>query len=459
MPLDKHDFKFQTNYIGLWVCPNIPEDNISGTLFIEGQRMWIELFFKPKASDFPETIESLTGCTSGIGADGKEYAANILVEGLEYICWNHLENGLWHYRYNVSRIFIYDNLLQTDKISSIYIRANILDKWCSDYLESVYMSVPYEKIPYGHHIIYHTLPHPKILYKNDIICISLTFPCVYSVGGINQYVEQKAFLKVSFNKRCSFQDSLFYINQIQYLFYILTNRVFPIDYLYSESGNNVFVYKANEFSSYQFIEKYSDLNPHIKMSDFSDTEISSIFCKWDKLYIEQGDALNSYFENHINIYTPPSTQIKSFISTIDTLSKEMRGPKGSPDLGTKKAKYLLKIIEKYNINNSDANELKTRFLNVSGVELKTRFTNLIKVIDKYLSNEMEANFVIKAVNTRHNIIHPNANMQPCFSPVDYEKVATQLNKIILTYILVILGMSDSIIDRVLKTSGCANTLS
>ena len=136
-------------------------------------------------------------------------------------------------------------------------------------------------------------------------------------------------------------------------------------------------------SSYQFIEKYSDLNPHIKMSDFSDTEISSIFWKWDKLYIEQGDALNSYFENHINIYTPPSTQIKSFISTIDTLSKEMRGPKGSPDLGTKKAKYLLKIIEKYNINNSDANELKTRFLNVSGVELKTRFTNLIKVIDKY----------------------------------------------------------------------------
>lgn len=195
------------------------------------------------------------------------------------------------------------------------------------------------------------------------------------------------------------------------------------------------------------------------MSDFSDTEISSIFCKWDKLYIEQGDALNSYFENHINIYTPPSTKIKSFISTIDTLSKEMRGPKGSPDLGTKKAKYLLKIIEKYNINSSDANELKTRFLNVSGVELKTRFTNLIKVIDKYLSNEMEANFVIKAVNTRHNIIHPNANMQPSFSPVDYEKVATQLNKIILTYILVILGMSDSIIDRVLKTSGCANTLS
>ena len=72
---------------------------------------------------------------------------------------------------------------------------------------------------------------------------------------------------------------------------------------------------------------------------------------------------------------------------------------------------------------------------------------------------MEANFVIKAVNTRHNIIHPNANMQPCFSPVDNETVATQLNKIILTYILVILGMSDSIIDRVLKTSGCANTLS
>lgn len=167
MPLDKHDFKFQAHYIGWWIRPNFPKDIISGTLFIEGQRMWIELYFKLNTDDFPEKIESLSGCTSGTGSDGKEYAANILVEGLEYICLTHLENGLCHYRYNVSRIFIYDNLLQTDKISSIYIRANILDKWCSDYLESVYMPVPYEKIPYGHHIIHHTLPHPKILYKND----------------------------------------------------------------------------------------------------------------------------------------------------------------------------------------------------------------------------------------------------------------------------------------------------
>lgn len=459
MPLDKHKFKFQPHYIGWWTHPEIPDNKISGTLFIDGNKMWIELYFKPNSDDFPEKIETLTGCTSGMDADGKEYSANISVEGLEYERWCHLENGLWHYTYSVSRMFIYENILQRDNISSICVRANILDKWCSDYLESSYVAIPYEHIPYGHHIIHHTLPHLINIFKNDKLRVSLSFPCAYSIGGINQYVNQQVILKISFNNRCSFQDSLSYVNQIQNLFYILTNRVFPIDYLYSEDGRNVFVYKANEFSLYKFIEKQPDLTPHVVMNDFSDDELTTIFKKWNELYSEHGDALNSYFEIHTNIYTPPSAKIKGFISTIDSLSKEMLGPKSGVDIETNRAKYLLQIIDKYNIQSCDANELKTRFLKVTGTELKTRFSNLMKPISKYLSDDIDSDFVTKVVNTRHNITHPKANMQPCFPLEDYCRVASQLNRIILTHILVILGVPEKCIHKVLKASGCANTLS
>lgn len=50
-------------------------------------------------------------------------------------------------------------------------------------------------------------------------------------------------------------------------------------------------------------------------------------------------------------------------------------------------------------------------------------------------------------------------MAPYFSPEEYERVALQLNRIILVYILYVLEVEKSIVDKVLKTSGLALTLS
>lgn len=459
MPLEKSKFKFQSHYIGLWNRPDYPDERLSGTLFIEDKRMWIELYFKPSSPEFSEKLELLNGCTSGMDEKGAEYAANISAEGLRYERLSHLENGLWHYRYSVSRIYIYENQLQKDKISSINIRASILDCWCEKYLSSRYECISNDKIPYGHHIIHHTLPYTKMLFRGEKISVTLRFPCTYSVGGINQGVTQRTILSISFSKSYSFDEAMYFVNEILYLFYILTNRIFPIDYLYSESGLNVFIYKANESLLYRYIGWHPGVSPHISLSDFSDDSIKMIFQKWDEFYTTQSDALNSYFENHTNIYTSPSSKIRNYISTIDTLSKEMRGPKGALDLSTNKAKYLLKIIEKYKISNCEANELKSRFLNSSGTELKTRFANLLEKVKEYFSEDLSDDFVTKVVNTRHNIIHPKANMAPCFSPGEYDKVALQLNRIILLYILDVLEVEKSIVDKALKTSGLALTLS
>lgn len=459
MPLEKSKFKFQSHYIGLWNRPDYPDERLSGTLFIEDQKMWVELYFKPISTNFPEELELLNGCTSGMDEKGAEYAANISAEGLRYERLSHLENGLWHYRYSVSRIYIYENQLQKDRISSINIRACILDSWCEQYLSSRYESIPYDKIPYGHHIIHHMLPHTQMLFQGERFSVALHFPCTYSVGGINQGVTQRTILSISFRKIYSFDEAMYFVNEILYLFYILTDRIFPIDYLYSESGFNVFIYKANESLLYRYIGGHPGVSPHISLSDFSEDSIKIIFQKWDELYTNQSDALNSFFENHTNIYTSPSSKIRNYISTIDTLSKEMRGPKGILDLSTNKAKYLLHIIEKYQISNREANELKSRFLNSSGTELKTRFANLLAKVKEYFSEDLDDDFVTKVVNTRHNIIHPKANMVPCFSPEEYEKVALQLNRIILVYILDVLEVGKTIVEKALKTSGLSLTLS
>lgn len=453
MPLEKNKFRFQSHYIGWWHRPEQPYEKLSGALFIENQKIWLELYFEPDNSDFPQHLDTLSGCVCAVDNDGHEYAVNITVEGLNYNKWIHHEDKLWHYKYTVSNIFIYEGAFCKDMVGSVNIRAMILDEWAANVLQAAYIEIPYEQIPHGHHVIYHTPPQHYLLLNNEKMTTYLFFSYSYTVGGVNRGVKQKAFLRISFKERCSFHEALYIVNQIQYLFYLLTNQIFPVDYLYVESINNAFFYKANDSILYRYIDNSSNIEPHSQLNDFSECEIQSIFQKWIELYSNYSDAINSYFETRTNIYNSPASCIKNYISTIDTLSKTLKGTKGNIDLTTNRAKYLLRIIEKYKINNSDSNELKSRFLNTSGVELKTRFSKLIEAIEDYIPLDLEPNFIVKIVNTRHNIIHPQANQQPCYSSMEYKKAASQLNFIILSYLLVLLEVKDDIIKKIRRLGG------
>lgn len=43
MALDLTNFKFQSHYTGVWSRTGHSDDKFSGTLFIDGQNIWIEL--------------------------------------------------------------------------------------------------------------------------------------------------------------------------------------------------------------------------------------------------------------------------------------------------------------------------------------------------------------------------------------------------------------------------------
>ncbi len=43
--IDRFDFKFESRYIGLWYKPNNSNKQYSGTLFLEKQNIYIELYF------------------------------------------------------------------------------------------------------------------------------------------------------------------------------------------------------------------------------------------------------------------------------------------------------------------------------------------------------------------------------------------------------------------------------
>ncbi|MCH5238182.1 MAG: hypothetical protein J1E95_10375, partial [Muribaculaceae bacterium] len=208
MPLDKINFEYQSYYVGWWSRPDFPDEKISGTLFIENQKIWIELVFKPSNNDFPEFIERLDGTTFAINSSKKGSSANIVAEGLSFINYYHLENGLWYYKFSVSDIYIYEGTLDKDNINCICIRANILDKWAAHILEQAYKPVPYEQLPYGHQLIHYVQPIRYDLLHNNQISVYLNFVAIRHIDRINQGFKQKTFCKIAFKGNTNFQEAL-----------------------------------------------------------------------------------------------------------------------------------------------------------------------------------------------------------------------------------------------------------
>lgn len=87
--MDKSCFRFQSHYIGQWSCIDIPQEQFFGTLFIDKQKIWIELCSIDSCQKSLESIDALNGCTYSIDDTGKESAVNIFVEGLKFVRYFH----------------------------------------------------------------------------------------------------------------------------------------------------------------------------------------------------------------------------------------------------------------------------------------------------------------------------------------------------------------------------------
>lgn len=196
MPIDKSSFTFQSHYIGQWTRIDAPQEQFFGTLFIDQQKIWIELCSIDSMSKSFDNIDVLNGCTYSIDDTGKESAVNIFVEGLKFVRYFHSGNGLnlMHYTYSVDCIYIYEGELHKDKIGALTIRSTILDKWASPIMIGAYHNEVFKQLPLSHHAIYFIPPYPYTLLKSRDFFVAIKFYCKYQIGGINQGVEQNAFL-------------------------------------------------------------------------------------------------------------------------------------------------------------------------------------------------------------------------------------------------------------------------
>ena len=234
------------------------------------------------------------------------------------------------------------------------------------------------------------------------------------------------------------------------MFILSANTIFPIDYMFCEDGYNTFIYKPNEQQLYRYIEAHENADSITTSEDFSNEEIQSVFLKWVELYKNYSDAINTYFETLTNVYTSPASRIKNFISSIDTLTKEIKGNVGVVHPNSNRAKMLENILNRNILTSDEKNRLKGWLLQVKGTELKSRFSKMLEQISQYLPTNWDADFGEKIVNTRNNITHPYTKETFCFESSEYKKVSDELNYIIRVYLLSSIGAKEEIINKLMR---------
>lgn len=451
--MDRFDFRFEPRYVGLWHLPNNPDTQYSGTLFLEKQNIYLELYFQNSGKGLPEEIDFLYGTTYSTDdtAAEEEHLEKIGLQNLSLVRCKHFGGGLKHYKYEVKLFYIYQNELSFNDIKAIKIRMPILDEWASDYLakgfHDVEKTIPDPKL----NIITYYPPSPYFLHTSEDIDICIVTTFCRKISDIRQSITQQANLGITFKKHKNFTESKDTILKFCDLLYLLTNRIFSFEHI-TFYNNNKFIYKVNEKYYYRYIDTPSSISPQTHLSDFSPKEIKTLFSKWNDLYENYGDAINSFYETQSNLYIPPSSQIRNYISFIDSVTKNFKGEVKEIDLSTKRAKRVKEILEKVDsvLESKDKNDLRMWLLRSNGKEIKVRFQKLIDSLIVVLPQNINSDFVTKVVNTRNNITHPNTDETNCFSKEQYEDVAHKLTQVIRAYMLKEIGVDDNMIIKIIQ---------
>lgn len=450
--MNHFNFQFQKRYVGLWNLPDNADCKFSGTLFIESETIFIDLFFQNSSAILPEYLESLHGSTFSVNEGSKEeYLEHIILKGLTFLYIKNFGNGLKHLKYEVKELIIHDNISDFDNIRQASLRLPILDKWTNSILCDAYKDLKNDKIPDHIEFICFEAPCPYILYSSEDVTVSIYFSYSCSYGNKDKHIIQKTFLNFNFKKRQSFYNAQNIITEYMYLLFLLINREFTPQHIRFFTNDGSYVYMINKKESFKFINEYPDLCSYTELKDFTQSDIHSIFDKWTSFYKAQSDAINTYYETLSNQYLPPSSQIRNYISFIDSVTKSMKGKNAIIHKESRRYKWAQMILEKTVscLSKSEQKQLEQALLYSKGAQLKPRFEKLIEEVKDLLPNSVNSDFIEKIINTRNVITHPNTNEDYILNNNEYEDAIYKLTQIIRSFLLRRIGVNDSEIKKII----------
>lgn len=460
-----YNFSFQKSYTGFWKLNNTGE-SIPGILYLYDNSIEIELFYESANIVSIDKIPSFKGWAISKDGKGKEVKYKFLLSGLHLQKETKFDQGIYHTFLDVECIYIYDEGYDLRQIESACIRTRMLDKWASKISRNAFVLKKSEVKTTGHLELEFNPQGALVLFQdNTNFKINIYFGWQQSIKDNDIYLRTRNFLNIFFGRQIDLSEAFSKIESIKYFFYLIWNQPFCPDFVEFRSSAGNFILKLSSKYTYQYMDDNQRYSPHTDIEDFvelhnsdilggdySNTMLGVMFSKWFEIYESHPDAIDTYFDTISNEHIAPSIKIKNFVSTIDALTDNLRGPIKPMPLDSRNAIFLQSIFDKTAgmLSSNDKQRLRDIVLKEKPTQLKPRFRQLVEILDDCIPSSIDNIFVEKIVNTRNNITHPKEKERLAFSPAEYDDAAYLLTKVIRAYLLQQLLVKAVLIKKIVE---------
>lgn len=442
-----YDFGFSPSYSGRWKVFKGDSDDCWGTLNISPNGIKLNVMYKDNGYRSDKKIEIISGFAYSENSskkNGEQYSF-FLINARLLSCTSYL-NNLNHNEYDIEAFIVSKGTIDTDNINSVCLRTFLMDCWCGNiFLDS------FDKRQYdwnSQRVQIDRKPQQSYeLFKNGERKVYIYFGDNYIEKTTSVGIVFKSFLNVIFDSPLTFDEAHAEINKYIYMFYFLWNTPFEPDFLEFRSEKGNFIFKVSKTHSYQYegLNKTKDIFSSIlTLPDLNPEQVHNMVAEWLAIYQEFGDSTDTYCETISNAHHNPQSQIKSYISVIDGLTKNIVGETCECHTNSKRHRLYNSVITASGETLSPdlKQQLKNALIPEKGTALKPRMKKLIQHLYNLLPPEIDDTFVEKAVNTRNNLIHPRDREEFVFQYQEYDYLIFSLIKIIRAFILNRIGFPE-----------------
>ena len=442
-----YNFEFCPSYSGRWNVFKGKTDECWGTLSISSNGIKLSVMYKDGENCYDNKIETIKGYAyseDSFGKNGEQFKF-ILINAKLLSCTNYL-NELNHNEYDIESLIIYKNGYDLINIQSVCMRTYLLDKWCGNIFLDSFDIREYDWNT--SHIQIDRKPQDNYeLLKNEERNVFIYFGDNYVEKRTSVEIQNKSFLNVLFNSPLDFINAYNELYKFIYMFYFLWNTPFVPDFLEFRSEKGNFIFKVSNIHSYNYegIYKTKDIFSSIStLPDFNHQQVNDMVVKWLALYEEFGDSIDTYCETISNAHHTPSSQIKSYISVLDGMTKDIIGESRECNPNSKRYKLYNEVIDATGdaLGPDLKQQLKNALIYNKGTDLKSRLKELNRELNNLLPQDIDDNFVEKAVNTRNNLTHLKIKVEFAFHFQEYDYLIFSLIKIIRALVLRRIGFPE-----------------
>ena len=451
--MNYYTFQFEQAYQGYWNIPTLGE-KIPGVLHIEEYMVRLDLFWNETPRTSKMKIESATGYAYAQNKDKKEcYYFTLFDLYITYASF--FGDRQSQFSFDIADLIISDDRNNDyNKIKSICITSELLDRWVIDYTRNCFeYEYPSEKVK--SYAITFTPREPLTIHESDTIHAYIYFgfrEAWATHSGCN--MSTRSFLNVEFKEAVSFEEASNVSEYFIWLFSLLWDNTTSPDFVGFRTEGANFIYKKSERYSYKYHDSENTLIRSY-LSDFSPEELTSIINKWIDLIIIHANALSTFFETQFNRHISPAAAIKNYISAVDGLSKDFHVKNDGHIKKGKKTEDIDHIYEKIKsesakigLSTDELTRLSNAIYRQSSKDLKARFPHIINTIENYVDIILKNDFSDKAINTRNYITHLKGYKGDLFSKKEYWSLSLCLERIIISYLLHELGVKSDIAKKI-----------